>query len=97
MSDNERLFLMEHKDTYYIPDIDDHSDHRIRQIISDRVGDEFDGLCTVHPMLFDKTGTEEHDYRISCTVILQFPDTLSVNKFKIKFMSHLDNIVEIKS
>lgn len=96
MSD-ERLFLMEHKGTYHIPDPDDLSDFKIRQMVSERVEDEFDGLCTVHPMLFDKTATEYHDYRISCTVILQFPDTYNVNKFKIKFMSQLDNVVEIKS
>ena len=48
-------------------------------------------------MLFDKHEVYDHEYKISCTVILQFKNSHDVNMFKIKFMSELDNIVEIKS
>lgn len=97
MADEERLFLLEHKSNYYIPNQEDHSDYRIREIISSNIYDHYDGLCEVYPMLFDKHEIYDHEYKISCTVILQFKNSHDVNMFKIKYMSELDNIVEIKS
>lgn len=39
--DEERLFLLEHKSNYYIPNQEDHSDYRIREIISSSMSHAF--------------------------------------------------------
>ena len=90
----ERLFLLEHKGTYYVPEKNNTTAY-IKNLIDERLSEKYKGLCEPFVMLYDLKFQQKEDFKLAATVILRFDNSKDVNKFKVMFMNDLDNMVEI--
>ena len=93
---NEIVFLLEHRELYNTDkDPFQHTNEGVYKMVEDRLRERYKGYCSPSVIVAEFRREYETTIKVGATVLLIFDDKEHVNKFKLKFLREIDNILEI--